>query len=56
VALVEQIADYLRQRPLGGAPGVLWVRSANDPIYAAEHLAEDRVFTSVLTVTYRVMV
>ena len=55
VALVEQIADYLRRRPLGSIPAV-WVRTANDPIYAAEHLAEDRVFTSVLTVSYRLMV
>jgi len=55
VELVEQIADYLRRRPLGSIPAA-WVRTANDPIYAAEHLAEDRVFTSVLTVTYRVMV
>jgi len=55
VELVEQIAAYLGRRPLGSIPAV-WVRTANDPIYAAEHLAEDRVFTSVLTVTYRVMV
>ena len=55
VELVEQIAAYLGRRPLGSIPAV-WVRTANDPIYAAEHLAEDRVFTSVLTVSYRLMV
>jgi len=55
VELVEQIAAYLGRRPLGSIPAA-WVRTANDPIYAAEHLADDRVFTSVLTVTYRVMV
>ena len=33
----------------------VWVRTANEPIYAADHLAEQRLFTSVLTLTYRVM-
>lgn len=53
--LVEQIADHLRRRPLASMPGVAWVGIANDPVYAPEHLAENRVFTSVLTVTYRAM-
>ena len=29
------------------------VRTRNDPVYAPEHLADQRAFTSVLTVTYR---
>ena len=51
--LVDQIADYLRQRPLADAPNVSWVSTANDPVYAPQHLMEKRVFTSVLSVTYR---
>lgn len=51
--LVDEIADYLRRRPLSGASYVAWVSIANEPVYAPEHLAEQRVFTSVLTVTYR---
>ena len=55
LALVDEIAAFLRRRPLAGAPGAMWVRSVNEPVYSPEHLAEKRLFTSVLTVTYRVM-
>ncbi len=51
--LVEEIAGYLRRRPLAAVPHARWVQSQNDPVYAPEHLAEQRTFTSVLTVTYR---
>jgi len=53
--LVDEIADFLKRRPLQATPYAVWVRSANEPVYAADHLAEQRVFTSVLTVTYRAM-
>lgn len=53
--LVDQVADYLRRRPLSAAPFAAWVGITNEPVYAPEHLAEQRVFTSVLTVTYRLM-
>lgn len=53
--LVEQIADYLRRRALQAMPFAVWVRTANDPIYAPEHLAQFRQFTSVLTLTYRIL-
>ena len=53
--LVDQIAEYLRRRPLAGAPFASWVNIVNDPVYAPEHLLEKRVFTSVLTLTYRAM-
>jgi hypothetical protein len=51
--LMDAIAAYLRRRPLAAAPHASWVRTQNDPVYAPEHLAEQRAFTSVLTVTYR---
>ena len=51
--LVDEIADYLRRRALTQAPYAAWVSITNEPVYAPEHLAEQRVFTSVLTVTYR---
>ncbi len=38
---------------LAATPHAVWVRTRNDPVYAPEHLAEQRAFTSVLTVTYR---
>ena len=53
--VVDQIAEYLRQRKLTAAPFAAWVSTTNDPVYAPEHLLEKRVFTSVLTVTYRAM-
>ncbi|HEX7010619.1 MAG TPA: hypothetical protein VF184_11590 [Phycisphaeraceae bacterium] len=52
-ALVDQIAEYLRRRPLAGFPGAAWVSTTNEPVYSPEHLLEQRVFTSVLSVTYR---
>ena len=55
VGLVDEIADFLRQRPLAAAPYAVWVRTVVEPVYAPEHLAERRAFTSVLTVTYRAM-
>jgi len=53
--LVDEIADYLRRRPLSAAAFAVWVRTVNEPVYVPEHLAAQRVFTSVLTVTYRAM-
>ena len=54
VNLVEQIADHLRQTRLDSFPGAAFVSIANEPVFAPEHLDTQRVFTSVLTVTYRV--
>ena len=51
--LVDGIAGYLRRRALAAAPHAVWVRTRNDPVYSPEHLADQRAFTSVLTVTYR---
>ena len=53
--LVDEIAEFLRGRALSAAPYASWVRTANEPVYAPEHLVEQRVFTSVLTLTYRAM-
>jgi len=55
--LVEQIADYLAGRGLLASEmsGVRFLSIANEPIYSTEHLADDLVFTSVLTVTYRTL-
>jgi len=55
--LVEQIADYLASRGLlaSGMSGVAFLSIANEPVYSTEHLADDLVFTSVLTVTYRTL-
>lgn len=52
--LVEQIGDALRRQPLPAMPGAQWLSSEHDPVLAAEHLERLSVFTSVLTVTYRI--
>jgi hypothetical protein len=52
--LVDQIATYLTRRVLQTMPNAIWVRLANEPIYAPEHLSQLRQFTSVLTLTYRI--
>ena len=53
--LADQIIAYLRSRKLAGVSGAVWVRTEHQPIYSVEHLERFRGFTSVLTVTYRVL-
>lgn len=51
--LVEQIGDHLRLKRLDTLPAAQWIGSEHEPVLAAEHLERLSVFTSVLTVTYR---
>jgi hypothetical protein len=51
LSLVEQINVFLRKRSITGA---VWTRSSINPIYARDHLAQSRVFTSVITITYKI--
>ncbi|MGE4157707.1 MAG: hypothetical protein AB7F75_01265 [Planctomycetota bacterium] len=53
LALAEEILAFLRFQKLLALPDVTWLKAEHTPIYSAEHLGELRVFTSVLTVTYR---
>jgi len=55
VGLVEEIAEFLKRRPLAAVPQACWVKTTNEPVYAPDHLAEKRLFTSVLTLTYRLL-
>ena len=52
--LVEKIADFFRLRRLTAMPAAAWVKTENVPVYSPEHLEQHRVFTSVLTLTYRI--
>lgn len=52
MALVQELADFLTRRPLPTVPAAAWLRIANTPIYAPDHLQDKRLFTSILTVTY----
>ncbi len=53
--LVQEIADVFVSRRLSQLPEAVWVRTENDPIYSPEHLDKFHQFTSVLTLTFRVM-
>jgi hypothetical protein len=53
--LVEELADNLRFERLPTVPEAVWVGVAQEPVVAAEHLEQHRQFTSILTVTYRVL-
>jgi len=55
MGLVEEIAAFLCRRKLESVPNALWIKTANEPIYAAEHLEQFRQFTSILTLTYRLL-
>ncbi len=52
--LAEEIADRLRLTRLPGAPEAAWAGIAHEPVVSSEALEQHRVFTSVLSVTYRV--
>lgn len=54
LTLVEEIADHLRLRRLPGAPDAAWAGIAHEPVVSSESLEQHRVFTSVLSVSYRV--
>ena len=53
--LVEEIAAFLCRRKLASVVGALWIKTANEPISATEHMEQFRQFTSILTLTYRLL-
>lgn len=50
--LVEEIGEFFRLKRLN-AVAATWIKTENAPVYALEHLDQQRVFTSVLTLTFR---
>jgi hypothetical protein len=55
MSLVEEVAGFFRFRRLVTYPIACWVRTENAPVFSPGHLEEFRQFTSVLTLTYRVV-
>ncbi|TXG97029.1 MAG: hypothetical protein E6R08_07915 [Nevskiaceae bacterium] len=55
LALSEEIAEHFRTKRLDSFPGALCVKIEFKPIYAPEHIEQLRTFTSVLTLTFRVI-
>jgi hypothetical protein len=54
VNLAEEIVDHMRMRELDSYPGAAWLSTTHEPIFAPEHLDQERAFTSVVSATYRV--
>jgi len=52
VHFVEEIKTFLRFRSVAN---VSWVGTEQEPIYSVDHLAQKQQFTSVLTLTYRII-
>lgn len=52
LAFVQEIADFLNRQQMGDA---IWKKTENKPVYLPEHLREKEQFTSVLTVTYKLV-
>lgn len=52
--LTEAIGDHLRHTRLAGFPEAAWAGLAHEPVVSSESLEQHRVFTSVLSITYRV--
>ena len=55
MTLVEEIADHFRTERLASFPGARCMDVKNAPVFSQEHLDELRQFTSVLTLSFRVV-
>ncbi|HBR20294.1 MAG: hypothetical protein UV78_C0006G0021 [Parcubacteria group bacterium GW2011_GWA2_43_17] len=56
ISFVTEIKDFLKLKHLTMTTRVaMWINTKIDPIYSREHIAGDNVFTSVITVTYRMV-
>ena len=53
--LVDEIETFLTTKKLTTLPTVTWIGATNKPVYSTEHLRQEKVFTSVLQVTYRAL-
>ncbi|NLS95473.1 MAG: hypothetical protein GXX96_25345 [Planctomycetaceae bacterium] len=55
MSLVDEIADHFRLKRLDNLQAAAWVKTQHEPIYVQEHLDQMRQFTSVMTLTFRMM-
>jgi hypothetical protein len=53
--LTEEFTDHFRAKRLASYPNAAWLKTEQNVLYAPEHIDELRQFTSVLTLTYRVL-
>ena len=55
LALAEEMAAHFRGQRLTQFPNAIWVKTEFKTIYAPDHIDQLRTFTSVLTLTFRVI-
>lgn len=55
LALAEEIAAFFRLRRLASFAAAAWVKTEHAPVYSPEHMEQYRQFTSVITLTFRVI-
>ena len=53
--LVDQIAEYFKLKRLTACPDAAWIGTEYRAIFSPEHLAKMRQFTSVLSLTFRIV-
>ena len=53
--IVSEMVAFLNRRKLSDMDNVVFVSISNEPVYAPEHLSEKRLFTSILTLHYKVI-
>jgi hypothetical protein len=53
--LVEEIADFFRLRRLASPANTIWIKTEHSTLYSPEHVEQHRQFTSVITLTFRVI-
>lgn len=51
--VVTELVNFLNRRQLTGFPAAQFKSIVNEPVHVPEYLSEKRLFTSILTVTYR---
>ena len=55
IDLVEEIADLFRLKRLDSYPAAIWANTEHRVLYSPEHWIEMRQFTSLLTLTFRIV-
>lgn len=53
--LVDEIADLFRLQRLDSYPAAHWIKTDHAPLYSPEHWDELRQFTSIITLTFRIV-
>lgn len=55
LAMVKEIAQFFRPGYRAGETEAYWTATSNDPIYDPDKLLREKVFQSVLTVSFRLL-